>query len=272
MRERIDIFYRSLATVLCFFIFGFGELLQALFVVPTLALLAPSLTRRHAMGKAIVRANFRAFRNFMQWVGVLTYEVHNMERLARPSLLIVANHPTLVDFVFILSFLEKTDTIVKGALVNNPFTRYGIETAGLIPNDITGQELVDRCVRSLEGGNSMVIFPEGGRSGTHDLLPFHRGAAQIALRARKPLTPVVIRVTEHNLGRGSRWWRAPRKIMHFNFEVHDDIPTEPYLTPPVELPLAARRLTADLRNYFKNSISDIHFDDATPIANKVVQL
>ena len=266
MRERMGWLWRSAATGFCFFVFGFAELFFAVFVFPVLMLTVRDLGRRQQIGKVIMHFNFRWFVELMRGVGVLTYEVRNLERLDRPGLLILANHPTLIDVVFMISFLKNADCIVKGALVKNPFTRYAIESAGLIPNSASGAELIDRCARSMERGNCLVVFPEGSRSDPSELLAFQRGASHIAVRSGKNITPVVIRVGAHNLGRGSRWWNPPSKPIHFVFDVQEDLAVQPFLDRQPELPAAARELTAHLRTYFQTHMEK-HWTQTTPLSS-----
>lgn len=246
--------WRTVATGFCFLVFGVGELLEAMLVLPFLVLFIRDLQRRRRVGKWLLYINFRAFVGLMRWVGVLSYETRNLERLQRPGLLVLANHPTLVDVIFLVSFLKRADCIVKGSLLKNPFTRHVIDSAGLIPNSVAGLELVETCIRSINNGNSLVIFPEGSRTRDHQLLPFQRGASQIALRGQKNITPVVIQVNEHNLGRGHSWWKAPKRKVHFIFDVQEDIPIEPFLARRQDVPAAARELTAHLTRYFEQHL------------------
>lgn len=251
MFEALSRAYRGLATGVCFAVFGLGGLAIAVTVFPLLMFGVRDEQRRRRLGKRVMQKSFRFFVEFMRVVGVLRYRVRNLERLDRPGLLIVANHPSLIDVVFLLSFLKRANCIVRSSLLKNPFTRYPILAADLIPNGSGGVELLDRCIASMDAGDALVIFPEGSRSEPDGMLPFQRGAAHLAVRARKDVTPVVIRVSEHNLGRHSRWWRAPRKRMDYDFEIKEDIPIQPLLERQQEAPAAARILTQELRRFFE---------------------
>lgn len=256
LRRRLNLAWRTLATGFCFFIFGLGELIQAFFIFPLILVLLRNTTRRKALGKWVMHLSFKGFVEFMRLTGVLRYDVKNLERLNRPGLLVLANHPTLIDVVFLISFLKQADCIVKDSLIRNPFTRYAILAAGLIPNSAGSdpQDLIDACARSMDEGNALVIFPEGSRSKKDSMLPLQRGAANIAIRARRNITPVLIRVNEHNLSRDSKWWRAPRSQVAFSFEVMEDIVLQPFLEANAEAPAAARALTEHLRLYFQKEL------------------
>lgn len=254
MLEWLSRAYRGLATGVCFAVFGLGGLGISVTVFPLLMLGVRDEGRRRRIGKRVMRASFRFFVEFMRVVGVLRYRVKHLERLDRPGLLVVANHPSLIDVVFLLGLLPRANCIVRGTLLRNPFMRYPILAAGLIPNWEGGVDLLDRCIGAMNSGDALLVFPEGSRSEPDHLLAFQRGAAHLAVRARKDVTPVVIRVSEHNLGRRSVWWRAPRQRMDYEFEVKEDIPIGPLLERHPEAPAAARALTAQLRRFFEDEL------------------
>lgn len=248
MTQRFERAARGLLTGLCFAVFGLGELVLAFGVFPLLMLLVRDEARRGRLAKAVVHHTFRAFVLLMR-LTILDIEAKHLERLDRPGLLVLANHPSLIDIVFLISFIRQADCIVKGALLSNPFTRYAILAGGFIQN-AGGEALVEACGRSIASGNALIIFPEGTRSEPDGLRELQRGAAHIAVRNRRDITPVVIRARDHNLGRHSRWWKAPKKRMRFEIEVGEDIRIEPFLERQPEAPAAARDLTAYLTNYF----------------------
>ncbi|MGE5866779.1 MAG: lysophospholipid acyltransferase family protein, partial [Rhizobacter sp.] len=163
MRDQLDRAWRIVATGLCFATFGLGGLLLRLVVFPLVRLATPDRARRSVRVKAIIRATFRVFVSMMRHLGVLRLEVRGLEKLRREGLLIIANHPSLVDVVFLMSFVQRADCIVKSSLARNPFTRGPVVAANFICND-SGAGLVDDCVASVRRGNNLIIFPEGSRT------------------------------------------------------------------------------------------------------------
>jgi len=121
----------------------------------------------------------RGFVGLMRGLGVLDYRLHDCERLQRPGLLVLANHPTLIDVVFLLALIPHADCVVKGRLARNPFTRGPIRAAGYITNE-EPQGVLEAAGASLARGNALILFPEGTRS-----VP---GRAQRA-RARAEIPP-----------------------------------------------------------------------------------
>src|SRR5688572_27742300 len=191
MAERLDVTWRVLATGLCFAAFGLGGLVFGILVFPALGLLVRDRQRRSLLAKRVIRYSFQLFIGLMRRMGVLSYEVNGLSRLRAGGQLILANHPTLIDVVFLMAFIERADCIVKGALARNPFTRGPVLAAGFVFND-SGCGLIEDCVKSVRDGNNLIIFPEGTRSAADRAMHLHRGAARVALLGGVDIVPVRI--------------------------------------------------------------------------------
>jgi 1-acyl-sn-glycerol-3-phosphate acyltransferase len=249
MLERCGRCWRVVATGLSFALFGLGGLALRLVVFPLLSLLVRERGRRIVAARAVVRVTFRLFVGVMRALGVLRYEVHGLDKLDREGLLILANHPTLIDTVFLMAFVRNADCIVKGALWNNPFTRGPVRAAGYI-NNRGGPQLVDDCIGSLRSGMNLIVFPEGTRTGPGGAIELKRGAANIAVRGQRAVTPVLIDCQPPTLGKGEKWWRVPPRRAVFRIEVKDDIDVEAFSGNGASEVMAARRLTEYLQDYF----------------------
>ena len=129
-----------------------------------------------------MQLTFRAFMETMRVLGILTYRVEGAERLREPGRLIVANHPTLIDVVLLVSQMPEVDCIVKRGLWRNPFLRWPVSWAGYLPT-AAGEELIEECSATLRRGHSLLVFPEGTRTVPGKPLRMQRGAAHIALAA-----------------------------------------------------------------------------------------
>jgi 1-acyl-sn-glycerol-3-phosphate acyltransferase len=95
------------------------------------------------------------------------------------------------------------------------------------------------------------------RSGTpaSELLgPLQRGAANIAVRGRLDVTPVVIRCEPRTLGKGEKWYLVPARRFHLSVDVLPDLPVALFLEDGSAEPLAARRLTDALGDIFRGEL------------------
>ena len=249
MLDRLWRGWRIAATGISFAVFGIGGVLLRLLVFPLLELLVRQPARRERMARAVIGQVFRFFVGMMRTLGVLRYEVLGLEKLERKGLLILANHPTLIDTVFLMAFVRNADCIVKSALQTNPFTRGPVRAAGYISNE-HGAGLIEDCIASVRAGNNLIVFPEGTRTPACGTISMKRGAANIAVRGECDVTPVVITCQPLTLGKGEKWWQVPARQARFRIEVKDDIEIAGFNAGGTTHVMAARHLTDHLQLFF----------------------
>ncbi|MDR1311490.1 MAG: 1-acyl-sn-glycerol-3-phosphate acyltransferase [Burkholderiaceae bacterium] len=242
-------YWRVAGTGFCFALFAVGGLLLPVLVFPALRLLARDREQYVRFSRRTVRYSFIAFIRIMCMVGVLKYTYSGLERLQRRGLLIVSNHPTLIDTIFLVAAIDCADCIVKEALWLNPFTRGPVRAANYIRND-RDIEVVNNCILSLQRGDNLIIFPEGTRTPPDGVVRLKRGAANVAIRGRKNVTPVTIRCTPTTLGKHTRWWEIPERSVHFHIAVHEDIDIVQFKDAYPDTTLSVRRLNHYMQDYF----------------------
>lgn len=252
----INRFWRLIATAICYSFFGIGGVIFPLLVLPFFYLYPGTQEQRQRRVRRLVHHIFKFFIHMMRSLGVLTWDIENLERLQRPGLLVIGNHPTLIDVVFLIAFMPHADCVIKGALRKNPAMRGFVTMSGFISND-NGEQLIAGASRTLDNGSALIIFPEGTRTEPITLstplqLKFQRGAANIAVRAKRDITPVTITCQPATLSKQHKWYYVPPKKVVMRFIVHPDIAIEPYTHTPAST--ASRHLTRDLENYFTKTL------------------
>ncbi len=148
-----------------------------------------------------------------------------------------------------LAFLPDADCVVNTALWHNPFTLGALRAAGYLDSD-AGMSVMTECITVLEQGGRVLMFPEGTRTPLSGEIRLRRGAANIAVRGGRDITPVVIRCNPRTLTKGQHWWHVPSRCAAFVLQVCDDIPVAPFLVGSPEPAVAARQLTAHLEQFF----------------------
>ncbi len=163
--------------------------------------------------------------------------------------LVVANHPTILDVVVLLAHMPQSDCIVSADWADNLFLRGAIQAAGWIRND-GGVQVVAESIARVRSGRSLIIFPEGTRSPLGGLQRFHRGAAHVALGSGCDLQPVLMHCEPPTLMKGQKWYDVPERTIRVTLRVEEPISPAPYTDRETSSPIAARRLTAELRERF----------------------
>lgn len=248
---RCNKWWRVIGTGLSFLTFGVGGVLLGVLAFPLIDLFILDRIVRRRWSRRLVQMSFSFHFELMRRLGVLSYEVRGRERLQRDGLLILANHPTLIDVVLLVSLLPNADCVVKSSLARNLFTRGPVRAAGYVSND-DSVGLIDDCIAAVRRGGNLVIFPEGTRSPRGGRLRLQRGAANIAIRGQLNITPVRLSCSPMTLGKGDAWYNVPLRRFHIVAEVGPDIEIDRYLDDARGAALAARRLTDDLTYFFEN--------------------
>jgi 1-acyl-sn-glycerol-3-phosphate acyltransferase len=242
------------ASAIAFGLFGLGGVLLPLLVFPLLRALPGSREQGELRCQLVVHHGFRIYVAIIEAIGVVRLRVDGAEELRRPGQLVVVNHPTLLDAVFLLSLMPQADCVAKRATWSNPFMRGVVTATGYLSNDL-GAELVEKCAQRLRAGRSVLLFPEGTRSPKGGLGPFQRGAVHVALRSGKPLRTVVLTCRPPALMRGRRWWRMPTERLAIGIDAHATLDPAPMLEPGLSRGVAARRVSAALRDFYTKTLA-----------------
>ena len=129
---------------------------------------------------------------------LLPVKVEGREHLEKgQSYVFVANHQGAFDIFLIYGFLGRNfKWMMKKALRRIFLVGYACEKAHHIYVDKSGpkkiQATIDHARQTLQGGTSLVVFPEGSRSFTGHMGIFRKGAFQLADELQLPVVPITI--------------------------------------------------------------------------------
>jgi len=254
--KRLNFAWRLFATGFSFAVFGLGGLILGLFLFPLLFVVVRDDRNRQAVARSLISKAFGAFVWMMKSLGALSYQVQGAEHIcSNRSQLIIANHPTLIDVVFLVSLFPQTNCVIKEAVTRNPFMRSTVAAANYISNSET-HELLQSCVARLKGGESLLLFPEGTRTtkGSQQL-EFKLGAASVAVDSEAEILPILIRCTPPTLGKHEPWYKIPPR--RFLVSIHILGPTSVgQLVPGNASPRHMKRaLNKALLNIFSQALS-----------------
>jgi 1-acyl-sn-glycerol-3-phosphate acyltransferase len=121
------------------------------------------------------------------------------------------NHASNVEPPVVYALLEplfpRLQILYKAELHRLPVLGRAFDVVGFVPVDRGNRErsvmAVDRAAKQMREGNSFMIFPEGTRSRTGELLPFKKGGFVMAIKAQAPIVPVAVIGGRDAMRRGS---------------------------------------------------------------------
>lgn len=139
---------------------------------------------------------------------------------AKPSQIIISNHPSLLDVVLLLANIARINCVVKASLSKNIFLFGAIKASGYILNT-ANEELLQKSIDALKSGESLLIFPEGTR--TKDKISFHKAASYIAIHGAKSLSAIFIKMHPKSLQKDSKWYNTPAQTLHYEISLENQI-------------------------------------------------
>lgn len=238
---------RRLATGFGWAVFGLGGLVLSLTWFRWLCWSEPDGQKRMLRARRTIGASFRLYLRLLRRLRVLDLDTSALR--ARPpsrGSVIVSNHPTLLDYVFITSEMPETDCIVKEALAHNFFLKGVVRAAGYLYNSEDPERLLQECEERLRAGGTILVFPEGTRTRPGAVMKFRRGAAQIALRSGGLIEAINIQCSESWLAKGEPWYRIPSSRPVIRLVPAGTIdPRRFWDGSPGSIPAAARALTRE---------------------------
>ena len=138
----------------------------------------------------------------------IRFRVAGREHVPDRAVVFCANHQSNVDPPILFEALHPQVHILYKAELNAiPLLTRAFRVGGFIPVDRRNKEAAMRSIEagaaSIRSGNSFLIFPEGTRSRTAELLPFKKGGFIMAIKAQAPIVPVAVQGGRAAMHKGS---------------------------------------------------------------------
>lgn len=243
--------YRRMTTGLAWCVFGLGGLILSLTYFSYLRLFEKDEQICCRKARLCITEVFHVYLKWLDRLDVVSIDVSELEQLQeKKGVILIANHPTILDYVAIASCVPQVGCVVKDSLRHNFFLKNVIKSASYLSNE-GGMELIEECVLRLNQGENILIFPEGTRSCRQEPLKLKRGVAHVALRAKCDLAVIHVVSSHHWLDKESHWYEIPQVKPTLKYSFAGMIHSTDYLREPEErYPLASRRLIARIREEF----------------------
>lgn len=235
--------YQVLAFYMVLAIFGFVFFVWNIIATILFRLLPRRLSA--PFGQVVIMHGSRMLLAIMQGAGLAEFDLAELDSLrCDDGLVIIPNHPTLIDVMLVTSRLPRVVCITKASLWDNPACGSAARLAGYIRNDAP-HRLVRAAAAAVAGGNQLLIFPEGTRTRTPPVDAFKGGFALMARQAGVPIQTVLLQADPPYLSKGWGFFRQPAFPIRYQARLGRRFDAK---TP-------ARELSSRIQAYF---LSELH--------------
>lgn len=214
---------------------------------PAALLLRPLLPRRWGrfVGRRVTMLSFRFYLRFLELCCGCRFDLDALDAVRRDApLILVANHPSLLDAVIILSRFPDMVCVMKAALMHNPLFGAGARLAGYICNDVPLAAIL-AAREELQAGAQLLLFPEGTRTSTFPVNACSGSVGLISARTGVPIQALLIEFSSPYLGKDWPLFRPPSLPLRVRVRVGRRF------APPRDAALHAR----ELEQYFRDELT-----------------
>lgn len=173
----------------------------------------------------------RFYLGFLSFFCACRFDLKALDALPQQGpMVVVANHPSLLDAVLIISRLPNMVCIMKATLLRNPLLGVTAQLAGYISN-AGPLEMMLNARAAMAQGAQLLVFPEGSRTRNFPIDTCLPSACMLARAAGLPVQTLLIECSTPYLGKAWPLLRPPQLPLHFRvvlgqrFEVPADIAT-----------------------------------------------
>ncbi len=251
----IDHTWRLVGTGLAFASLGLGGALLAVTVFPLIALITRDDSVRVRRTQYVVHMCFKSYIALMRCWPLLDLDFSEAGKLTDcEGRLIVANHPTLLDVVLLMSLNPRMRCIVKHQLWSNPYLGGVVRAAGYIRNDLPSEDMLEECAKALAEGSNLLVFPEGTRTRPEETCRFHRGFANLAMLTNSSVQLALITCDPQTLMKGEPWYLIPRRRPTFRVRDMGFLDVNEYISYQ-HRGIGARRLVANVEDLYREQLA-----------------
>lgn len=211
-------FLRSFLSGFCFAVFGIGGFLVGISIVPILLVFCSKNLQKRILSSTI-HYLWKMFVGLMCALKLIDVKIQNKEKLKQlRGNIVIANHPSLIDVVILVSKIPHSICVVKDSLFKNFFIKSLIRRVYL-SNSLSPDIFLTKATEDLNAGYNIIIFPEGTRTQKNKPIRLHRGFAYLQIYSKHDIQPIQIQNNPHILGKKSPWYDVGKKTSVYSLKI-----------------------------------------------------
>lgn len=224
MIDMILKFIRSFFTLFFISLFMLGGAIIGNIIFPIISIIYNKDPKKKRIIKLnIVHYTWKFFMFLLKSFHLVSIKIDFNPNELKPSI-IIANHPSFLDIVCLISTIKNTSCIVKSSLRKNIFLSNLIKDV-YIYNDSSLESLISSSKELLDSGSSLIIFPEGTRTIDKKPVRLHKSFAHLSLNTSYPILPIKIVQSFPLLNKDKPWYKVGTKQTIYTLSI------KPYIYP-----------------------------------------
>jgi 1-acyl-sn-glycerol-3-phosphate acyltransferase len=192
-------------------VFGLGSLVVLCLAGLPIALVLLCLPQsiRVPLGRRLISSTLTIYLSLLRVFCCVRIDDSALDSVyADRPLIVIANHPSLLDAVILLSRLPHATCVMKASLRNHVLFGPMARLSGYISNK-DPMLLVRQACDELQAGAHVLLFPEGTRTVTPPINPFSQTCAFISARSEVAIQCLFFEFSTTYLGKSWPIFRKP---------------------------------------------------------------
>ncbi|EHI99816.1 1-acyl-sn-glycerol-3-phosphate acyltransferase [Clostridium sp. DL-VIII] len=124
-------------------------------------------------------------------------DIQGLENIPKETCVFIGNHSSILDIPILLYTTNRNLAFIsKKEILKAPIVGYWLRRNKSVTldreNPRTAIDTINKAVKNIEEGTTMVIFPEGTRNKEGKVGAFKKGSLKLATKSKVPIVPVSI--------------------------------------------------------------------------------
>ncbi len=256
-RQSLAMPFRILLTAWCFAQFAMQVIWLSKWAMPRLMRQQGDDLEKRSSALFLAHKHVAYYLNTLGRLGLVALEFRGTP-VTGPAI-VVANHPSLLDFIALLRDFPNAVCLYKSQTRNNPVLSEFVNIAGYIEgmdgSRQASRRIVEECCQRLDEGHHIVFFPEGTRSKSNTSVSRFRSTGfHAAIKAGVCIQPVAIYCKPLFLGKHQKWLEFSHNPNHMIIEYMQPIEIDSL----AETSRSARGLAEHVRKIIKAHLLELH--------------